>query len=453
MASPARHALALALVAALGAGAGAALLPDDDERPRRAPAPRTDGPARPPLASLRPPAPTPSAAPAAAPSAAAAVASEAVVEDELLEEPEPPLDHFEPPFVEAPAAPPVDCGPTQAPSLVWLARHQGVDGGWSCAGFSARCPGRRCSGGGATVSDATATGLSLLAFLGAGYTHLTRSTYVDRITKQKVSFGKAVKAGLEWLLARQARDGRLDHDPVGHAVAALALAEAYGLTNAVAYKAPAQRAVDHLTARRQGLGWRVEDPFVSVWAVMALRSAYIAGLEVPRRAFDLSREWLDRATDPAGTLLGDPALVRRSGARQHPTTAAIGLLLRTHLDSNERDPRRAPPAKLLVGELPRRDEVDSFHWYFATLALFQSQGGGAPFQSKDGAGPSSWERWQEALKAAVLPAQRLPQDGCADGSWDPEVDRWGHDAGRVCVTALNTMSLELYYRYVYVFGK
>jgi hypothetical protein len=451
MASPARHALALALVAALGAGAGAALLPDDDERPRRAPAPRTDGPARPLLASLRPPAlDTREAHPA---SPAPVASRQAPAAEEVLEDLEQPLDPFEPPLVDAPAAPPVDCGPTQAPSLVWLARHQGVDGGWSCAGFSARCPGRRCSGGGATVSDATATGLSILAFLGAGYTHLTRSTYVDRITKQRVSLGKTVKTGLEWLLARQGRDGRLDPDPVGHAIAALALAEAYGLTNAVAYKAPAQRAVDHLTTRRQGLGWRVEDPFVSVWAVMALKSAYIAGLEVPRLAFDLSREWLDRATDPAGTLLGDPALVRRSGARQHPTTAAIGLLLRIHLDSNQRDPRLAPPAKLLVGDLPRRDEVDSFHWYFATLALFQSQGGGAPFPSKDGAGPSSWEQWQEALKAAVLPAQRLPQDGCADGSWDPEVDRWGHDAGRVCVTALNTMSLELYYRSVYVFGK
>ncbi len=444
MAPPARYAVVIALVATLGAGAGAALLPDD-ERPRAA---RSAGPgcrARHPVVVGPPASPAPPPGPrqdGGEATLAAVGSSSAPTRDEGRA--------GDLPTEEVSISSTTCGGARRSGSLCWLARHQGPDGGWSSAGFSAGCAGPRCSGGGATVSDATATGLSLLAFLGAGYTHLTRSTYIDAYSREKVCFGKVVKAGLGWLLARQGKDGRLDDDPLGQAVATLALTEAYGLTNAAVYEAPAQRAVERLLASRSpGLGWRLpraaaDDPFVTAWSVMALKSAYISGLEVPRVAFDLARQWLDQAMDPAGTLLGDPPVVRGGSGRPHATTAALALLLRIHIESDQRSTWLAPAARLLVADLPRADEVDVYHWYFATLALFQYQ---------DGGGGDLWKQWKEVLRLAVVPLQRGEADGCAEGSWDPEVDRWGPAAGRVCVTALNTMSLEVYYRYESVFGK
>ena len=59
--------------------------------------------------------------------------------------------------------------------LRWLARHQSADGSWSPDGFTAKCQGAR-SARTARISATSlyrtgATGLALLAFLGAGHDH------------------------------------------------------------------------------------------------------------------------------------------------------------------------------------------------------------------------------------------------------------------------------------------
>jgi hypothetical protein len=352
--------------------------------------------------------------------------------------------------------------------LRWLARHQGSKGGWACEGFGAECAGSRCSGGGAGEFDVGVTGLSLLAFLGSGYTHLTRTTFVDLHSKERTSFGKTVKRGLEWLMAQQGSDGCLGpksgEHMYNHAIGALALVEAYGLTKAAVYKEPSQRAIDFLVeAQNPGLGWRysarpgANDTSVTGWAVMALKSALLSGLTVPRTSFDGARAWLDRVTDPSGTTgytaLGTTDVFvpgKNEAWRSRPSMTAIGLLLRIYIDTNQKDPLLAKGAKQLVADLPVWDEakheVDSYYWYYATLALFQYQDGG-------GLGLSCWKQWNAAMKQALVPSQKLRKHGCADGSWDPEVDRWGFSGGRVYVTAVNVMSLEVYYRYERVFGK
>jgi len=55
--------------------------------------------------------------------------------------------------------------------LDWLSRHQDEKGHWDCDGFSAGCRLNRCDGNGMAPYDTGVTGLSLLAFLGAGETH------------------------------------------------------------------------------------------------------------------------------------------------------------------------------------------------------------------------------------------------------------------------------------------
>jgi hypothetical protein len=55
------------------------------------------------------------------------------------------------------------------------------------------------------------------------------------------------------------------------------------------------------------------------------------------------------------------------------------------------------------------------------------------------------------MKGSILAHQRMDPTDCRRGSWDP-VDPWSADGGRVYATAVNTLCLEIYYRYERVFG-
>src|SRR6185295_7897281 len=93
--------------------------------------------------------------------------------------------------------------------LKWLARHQDPDGHWSAMDYAKQCKGGACTGTGVSDFDAGLTGLSLLAFLGAGYTPQNRASYVDAITGQTMRFGETVRKGLKWLIEKQGADGAI----------------------------------------------------------------------------------------------------------------------------------------------------------------------------------------------------------------------------------------------------
>ena len=62
-----------------------------------------------------------------------------------------------------------------------------------------------------------------------------------------------------------------------------------------------------------------------------------------------------------------------------------------------------------------------------------------------------WDRWNRQMRRTLITTQC--KGGCAEGSWDPErpmVDKWSQ-AGRLYVTALSTLTLEVYYRYLPLF--
>ena len=95
---------------------------------------------------------------------------------------------------------------------------------------------------------------------------------------------------------------------------------------------------------------------------------------------------------------------------------------------------------LLMSDLPewKANRIDFYYWYYGSLALFQYDG-------PDGA---MWKRWDEAIRNAIIPTQHTGKDGCRNGSWDSEQDRWGvGEGGRVFATAINALTLEVYYRY------
>ena len=116
--------------------------------------------------------------------------------------------------------------------LAWLALNQYPAGHWSINDF----PGEHAAdvGQGSFRADSAATGLALLAYLGAGYTH--------RSGKHQ----DVVNRGVQWLLKRQKPNGDLfaeESDFVqfySHGMASIALCEAYGLTKDASLKEPAQ---------------------------------------------------------------------------------------------------------------------------------------------------------------------------------------------------------------------
>ena len=95
-------------------------------------------------------------------------------------------------------------------------------------------------------------------------------------------------------------------------------------------------------------------------------------------------------------------------------------------------PRMRESARIIQMRLPNPNVVDQYYWYYGSLAMHQNQG-------------EPWEKWNRRLQPILLNSQ--VRGGRNDGSWNP-VGRLGVHAGRPVTTALITLSLEVYYRYL-----
>ena len=178
-----------------------------------------------------------------------------------------------------------------AAALNWLYRHQTSQGRWSLD-FRRQCRGTICSGPGGARSDAAATGLALLPFLGAGQTH-----------KSKGPYQKCIAKGIAWLIKQQKPDGDLSGGAplpmYSHGIAAITLCEAYGMTHDEHVGRAARRAVAYIqmAQNRSTGGWRYlpgerGDTSVFGWQMMALKSAQLAGLPVDSMTMENSKKWL-----------------------------------------------------------------------------------------------------------------------------------------------------------------
>jgi len=324
-------------------------------------------------------------------------------------------------------------------ALRWLARNQKPDGSWDAAQEAYRVG---------------TTSLSLLAILGAGYSHLSKDSY------DGICFGDVVRGALQYLMNQQDAEGCVARrtDPkymFNHAIAALALSEAYGLTGSNLFKDNAQKAIDFLVAAQNpGKGWRYghrsgdSDTSVTGWAILALKSAELAGLPFPRSGYDGAIAWLDEVTDEkarTGYAARGSASTSDAGGGfvAHETPTAVALLGRILIEKTSADPRHAKAADLLLGDPPSTEDagVDVDYWFWASCALFQFDGPQGP----------KWKGWNESLKGAVLKGQNGDTAGDGRGSWEPK-SRWAAEGGRAYVTAMNALTLEVYYRYPTVFG-
>jgi hypothetical protein len=318
--------------------------------------------------------------------------------------------------------------------LDWIARHQRPDGGWSLQTVGQcvppGCPERR-----AVISDTAATGLALLPFLGAGHTHVDKGPYQQTIRR-----------GLRWLMKAQKSDGEIYLGGVfnaafySHAIASMALCEAYGITGDKGLRASAQKAINYIEKTQNTFdgGWRYSvgmagDTSVFGWQLFALRSASLSGLKVSKMTVRRCRTFLD-------LVAADPQKVTYAylpGNRVSSVMTAEALLGRQYLGWKRDHPALLQGAALIAADLEADQERNIYYWYYATQMLHN-------MHSKE------WQQWNLRVRETLI-ATQVTGKGCDRGSWDPEdppSDRHTIQGGRLYLTSLSLLTLEVYYRYL-----
>jgi hypothetical protein len=307
-------------------------------------------------------------------------------------------------------------------ALKWLAKNQQPSGMWSLAG--------PYQDGANVENPKAATAMALLAFQGAGYTHQGSPAE---------PFTQIVARGWSALLKEQADDGSFlgeyyHHVLYTHAQCTIALCELYAMTRDESLRQPAERAVAYcLKAQSPTGGWRYSpgqggDLSVTGWFVMALKSAQMAGLEVPSDAFARVDAFLETVSHQDGARY---SYLPKENAKRSMT--AEGLLCRQYLGWPRSDARLIDGVGHLLANPVKWSDRDVYYWYYATQVCHHMEG-------------DFWTQWNAEMKR-VLPGEQI-KSGRERGSWDPEGDPYGFQAGRLYVTCLSTYMLEVYYRHL-----
>ncbi|MEM7312730.1 MAG: prenyltransferase/squalene oxidase repeat-containing protein, partial [Planctomycetota bacterium] len=315
-------------------------------------------------------------------------------------------------------------------ALRWLAKHQHESGRWDASDHGAgkgQLIDGRFRGTAGMKADTGITGLALLALLGDGNTH------------QHGKYKREVAKGLEFLMRQQRADGNLCGEATNysrmycHGIASLALAEAFAMSGDSRLKPFVDKAVSYsLSCQNPATGgWRYNpgdagDTSQLGWQLMFLTSAEQGGVRIPDYVKVGMRRFLQSVSVGANNGLAS----YRSGQGVTPSMTAEALVCRIFLGAS--NPRLESEAAEFIGrELPGYGRPNLYYWYYATLALSQTDS-------------AVWEHWNSALKHQLLMTQQ--QRGDNRGSWTAETV-WGGHGGRVYSTALAAMCLEVYYRY------
>ena len=317
-------------------------------------------------------------------------------------------------------------------ALKWLVSHQEPDGRWDSSRFgggSKTFVEQQDRQGAGIEADAAVTGLAILAFLAHGQTHL------------EGEYRKNVQRGLEFLLRTQKSNGNLAGDArlfaamYCHGMAMLAISEAYAITGDRRIRPFVERAVKYTVDSQDTTtgGWRYRpgdpgDMSQFGWQVMALKSAEMGGIKIPTRTRAGMLRFINSVS--AGNYGG---LARYSSRERVNRTMTAESLMSRYLLGTATDPRLVDEATSYIGQdLPRSGTPNLYYWYYGTMAMFQSGG-------------ERWTSWNAAMKRQLVGLQQTTGDNA--GSWAPATV-WGGCGGRVYSTAMATLCLEIYYRYL-----
>jgi hypothetical protein len=312
--------------------------------------------------------------------------------------------------------------------LAFLARQQRNDGSWSLKG-----PYRD---GAYNENVEAATAMALLAFQGHGNTH------------KNGTYKKNVEAGIKHLLNVQGPDGNFYQGSRGNewlytqGQCSIVICELYGMTKDSHLRLPAEKAIKFCIEAQDALGgWRYRpkmdsDTSVTGWIVMALQSARMAGLDVPKETLDRVSGYLDKVTTD-GSLYA----YQITHQPDHVMTAEA-LLCRQYLGWNQYDPKLVAGVDYIGSHLPNWLDRDVYYWYYGTQVMHHMGG-------------AHWKRWNDSLRDMLVEHQE--KSGPDKGSWDPKgksPDAWAvrDQGGRLYVTCLSLYMLEVYYRHLPIYS-
>jgi hypothetical protein len=184
----------------------------------------------------------------------------------------------------------------------------------------------------------------------------------------------------------------------------------------------------------KGGGWRYSpgqpgDTTVTGWQVMALKSGLLAGLDVPQKPFRLASQFLDHVETDYGSGYG----YLKPG--KTPTTSAIGVLGRMLTGWRLERPALTSGVQRLAKLGPSR--TDMYFNYNATQVMRHCGG-------------ETWDDWNKPMRDQLISSQS--REGHASGSWF-EKDEHGAVGGRLYMTCLACMTLEVYYRHMPLYGE
>jgi hypothetical protein len=321
-----------------------------------------------------------------------------------------------------------------AAALEWIANHQLPDGGWNYDHRIGPCNGRCGNAGNLTDCRTGATAQALLPFLGAGQTHKTGK------------YKKNVEAGLYFLTQQmkiKAQMGLQCGDLAqgggsmySHGMSAIVLCEAYAMTHDKGLMTPAQLSLNHIVYAQDpvGGGWRYAprtpgDTSVVGWQLMALKSGHMAYLQVPPGTIVGANKFLD-------SVMSDYAYYGYTDPGRGQATTAIGMLCRMYLGWKKDHPGIEKGIQYLSNTGPSKGNM--YYNYYATQCMRHYEG-------------ELWDKWNVKMRDQLVNSQE--KQGHLKGSWHAAGDHGAERGGRLYVTSMATMILEVYYRHMPIYGK
>ncbi len=315
-----------------------------------------------------------------------------------------------------------------AAALKWFAGHQLDDGRWSFDHTLApECQGKCANPGSLKDASNAATALALLAFLGSGETH------------RAGRYRKAVRSGLHYLVESMKitdEGGTLSENGgrmYSHGLAAIALTEAYAMTQDRDLLRPAQAVVNYICYAQDpvGGGWRymprqAGDTSVTGWQVTALKTAHMAYLQVPPAVVKKTSSFLDGVQADGGAAYG------YTGPGEGQATTAIGLLCRMHLGWKRDNPALQRGIEQ-IADWGVSTKGNMYYNHYATQVTFHWGG-------------DVWKKWNGQMRDWLIESQE--KRGHEAGSWFFKGADHGADrGGRHYITAMAAMMLQTYYRH------
>ena len=321
-------------------------------------------------------------------------------------------------------------------ALAWLAAHQRGNGSWSfdleLAPCNGACRHSKKKGTESPTPVTGATGLALLAFLGAGHTQHHEGPYQETV-RRGIYFLRDIAgeagAGLDW------QQGSM----YGHGIALMALSEALAMgsreriDDTDLHRLVSRGVSFSCNAQHENGSWGYVpgspgDMTVSAWQVLSLIAAKKNRVDIHTNTLSDAKAFALSTCEEGDFWFG------YKGPPGEETTTAIGLALMLYLGQS----MEYTPFYNALTELADRGPklTNVYHDYYATLALHHSRHHG-------------WDEWNSKLREHLIRTQATK--GHEAGSWHFS-DRWGDVGGRLYTTAMCAMTLEIYYRYMPLYG-